>query len=282
MRIFIMKSTFIYAIIIAILIVAFVYLVLWTIKLCTNNVDKNRVVQEEKIKKKKEKMVKEAKVLAPEAKYYWYNLEDAANCESEIEKSALYNYFADANDCVMDLITEMYDCGLVRTEELTSLSYGVGLFEEDKPEEKSEDKEIPTVDFEDKEEDSDADTEVLTSDMVDTEVDDTEGADTQTITYNSEDREERAINQKNALVDDKDAEVYKPDLDSDEYAGLTEADKARRVVIKTAIYSKWVGYVKDLYKIVEIEAPEEIKLDINKEMMHYGYNDIEVLLHSPE
>ena len=182
----------------------------------------------------------------------------------------------------MDLITEMYDCGLVRTEELTSLSYGVGLFEEDKPEEKSEDKEIPTVDFEDKEEDSDADTEVLTSDMVDTEVDDTEGADTQTITYNSEDREERAINQKNALVDDKDAEVYKPDLDSDEYAGLTEADKARRVVIKTAIYSKWVGYVKDLYKIVEIEAPEEIKLDINKEMMHYGYNDIEVLLHSPE
>ena len=279
MRIFIMKSTLIYAIVIAILIVAFVYLVLWTIKICTNNVDKKRVVQEEKIKKKKEKMVKEAKVLAPEAKYYWYNLEDAANCESEIEKSALYNYFANANDCVMDLITEMYDCGLVRTEELTSLSYGVGLFEEEKSEEVAEDKEIPTVDFEEAEEDSDAGTEVLTSDMSAAEVDD---IDNQAITYNSEDREERAINQKNALVDDKDAEVYKPDLDSDEYAGLTEADKARRVVIKTAIYDRWVGYVKDLYKIVELDAPEEIKLEINREMMHYGYNDIEVLLHSPE
>lgn len=279
MRIFIMTSTLIYAIVIAILIVAFVYLVLWTIKICTNNVDKKRVVQEEKIKKKKEKMVKEAKVLAPEAKYYWYNLEDAANCESEIEKSALYNYFANANDCVMDLITEMYDCGLVRTEELTSLSYGVGLFEEEKSEEVAEDKEIPTVDFEEAEEDSDADTEVLTSDMSAAEVDD---IDNQAITYNSEDREERAINQKNALVDDKDAEVYKPDLDSDEYAGLTEADKARRVVIKTAIYDRWVGYVKDLYKIVELDAPEEIKLEINREMMHYGYNDIEVLLHSPE
>ncbi len=279
MRIFIMTSTLIYAIVIAILIVAFVYLVLWTIKICTNNVDKKRVVQEEKIKKKKEKMVKEAKVLAPEAKYYWYNLEDAANCESEIEKSALYNYFANANDCVMDLITEMYDCGLVRTEELTSLSYGVGLFEEEKSEEVAEDKEIPTVDFEEAEEDSDAGTEVLTSDMSAAEVDD---IDNQAITYNSEDREERAINQKNALVDDKDAEVYKPDLDSDEYAGLTEADKARRVVIKTAIYDRWVGYVKDLYKIVELDAPEEIKLEINREMMHYGYNDIEVLLHSPE
>ena len=35
------------------------------------------------------------------------------------------HYFNDADDVIIDLVTEMYDCGFVRTEELQRIAYGI-------------------------------------------------------------------------------------------------------------------------------------------------------------
>ena len=35
------------------------------------------------------------------------------------------HYFNDPNEVILDLITEMYDCGFVRTEELQRIAYGI-------------------------------------------------------------------------------------------------------------------------------------------------------------
>jgi hypothetical protein len=35
------------------------------------------------------------------------------------------HYFNEADEVILDLITEMYDCGFVRTEELQRIAYGI-------------------------------------------------------------------------------------------------------------------------------------------------------------
>ena len=59
------------------------------------------------------------------AKYYWYNTQDI---EGLVRKEDMYfkcHYFDDANEVVLDLITEMYDCAYVRTEQLQRIAYGI-------------------------------------------------------------------------------------------------------------------------------------------------------------
>ena len=42
----------------------------------------------------------------------------------EIMKIRYQHYFNKLDECIRDLVIEMYDCGLVRTEELYSIAYG--------------------------------------------------------------------------------------------------------------------------------------------------------------
>lgn len=57
------------------------------------------------------------------SKGYWINRDDI---EEGSEKPSLryYHYFDNIDECIHDLITEMYDCGFVRTEEIFVTAYG--------------------------------------------------------------------------------------------------------------------------------------------------------------
>ena len=59
------------------------------------------------------------------ADFYWYNKMDVA--EKPIYKTAdmYYHRFNIAKDVIEDLLVEMYDCALVRTEEIKYIAYGI-------------------------------------------------------------------------------------------------------------------------------------------------------------
>jgi hypothetical protein len=83
-----------------------------------------------KKKKKKKKKEVEAPVFEPvedgkTPRYFWYNQQDV---EGLARKEDLYfksHYFNHPEEVILDLITEMYDCGFVRTEELQRIAYGI-------------------------------------------------------------------------------------------------------------------------------------------------------------
>lgn len=54
---------------------------------------------------------------------YWYNKQDVEN-EEDLVRYQYQHSFSNWEDCVHDLIIEMYDCGLVKTEELYTIAYG--------------------------------------------------------------------------------------------------------------------------------------------------------------
>ena len=59
------------------------------------------------------------------AKYFWYNTQDVEGLARKEDMYFKCHYFNDADDIILDLITEMYDCGFVRTEELQRIAYGI-------------------------------------------------------------------------------------------------------------------------------------------------------------
>ena len=89
--------------------------------------------ESEKTDKKKKKLGRgKEKPAAPapgapvkNAKYFWYNKQDVEGLARKEDMYFKCHYFNDADDIVLDLITEMYDCGFVRTEELQRIAYGI-------------------------------------------------------------------------------------------------------------------------------------------------------------
>ena len=57
--------------------------------------------------------------------FYWYNKMDVAEKPSYKTKEMYYHYFNLPKDCIEDLLVEMYDCALVRTEEIRYIAYGI-------------------------------------------------------------------------------------------------------------------------------------------------------------
>lgn len=57
--------------------------------------------------------------------FYWYNKMDVAEKPSYKTAEMYYHYFNIAKDCIEDLLIEMYDCALVRTEEIKYIAYGI-------------------------------------------------------------------------------------------------------------------------------------------------------------
>ena len=52
--------------------------------------------------------------------------------------------------------------------------------------------------------------------------------------------------------------------------------------IRNQVYSKWLRYVDELYDLVYIHSDEDTQNKIRKALTDYGYNDVDVLLESPE
>ena len=63
--------------------------------------------------------------VASDDDFYWYNKEDAADRPAHRPIEAYYHHFNIADDCIEDLLVEMYDCALVRTEEIRYIAYGI-------------------------------------------------------------------------------------------------------------------------------------------------------------
>ena len=81
---------------------------------------------------KKRKSKKKGKNAAPVAaapvrtsKYYWYNTQDVDGLTRKEDMYFRCHYFDNGDDIILDLITEMYDCAFVRTEELQRIAYGI-------------------------------------------------------------------------------------------------------------------------------------------------------------
>ena len=103
------------------LFIAFVYLVIWTIKVFN-------VALNEKRKKRIEAKMESIRLRTiGVAKNYWYNKQDVEDRPENRSVESYYHYFNEAKDCIKDLIIEMYDCGLVRTEMLEAIAYSGGM-----------------------------------------------------------------------------------------------------------------------------------------------------------
>ncbi len=101
--------------------VVLVYLIIWTckfiIKRLTKQQEKHSVVIREK-----QKSIRQRTIAC--AKNYWYNIREVEDCPQDMPVERLYHYFETEQECIKALIIEMYDCALVRTEELERIAYG--------------------------------------------------------------------------------------------------------------------------------------------------------------
>ena len=57
--------------------------------------------------------------------FYWYNKMDVKERPSYKSEEMYYHHFNIAKDCIEELLMEMYDCALVRTEEIKYIAYGI-------------------------------------------------------------------------------------------------------------------------------------------------------------
>lgn len=113
-------------IVIAFLALFFVYMVVWTLKLYFHTKRQNKVkrIQELRAKGREEKQQP-----VDDTKDYWYNKREVELCKEDEDVTKYYNFFDSVEDGFHGLLLEMYDCGIVRTDELEQLSYGKNRFQ---------------------------------------------------------------------------------------------------------------------------------------------------------
>lgn len=58
-----------------------------------------------------------------QSKGYWINKDDIDD-GADAPSLRYYHYFDSIDECIHDLVVEMYDCGLVRTEDIFVAAYG--------------------------------------------------------------------------------------------------------------------------------------------------------------
>lgn len=299
-------------IVIGILIIFFIYMVVWSVKFYfhTQRQKKVKRIQELRAKGKEEQKP------IDDTKDYWYNKREVEACKEGEDPQRYYNFFTAVEDGVHGLLLEMYDCGIVRTDELEQVSYGksrlhdVDLsflkevdieehFGEDKPTENTNaDETDDVIDAnKPKEEVTQLDDVIQVEGMTDhffkkskpdivtaakelksddpgiTDIRGTlsEGVENIIAAVESEKQEEAQKNEPIIVKEEKSVE---------------EARKAREMTgnaeIRNKVYSKWTGYVEELWDLVVIHASDDTKQKLRKALMDYGYNDVDVLLQSPE
>lgn len=271
-------------IIFGILILFFIYLVIWTLKLYFFNQRQKKVKRVQELRAKGSETKKRT---MDTTKDYWYNLREIEDCKEDEDIERYYHYFNSVDEAVQELLLEMYDCGIVRTDELEETAYGKSeihntdlSFLEDLEREVGESEFIVQLEeglsdfFKPKKKDVVDAAKNLKSD--DPGIMDIHGTLSEGV--------EEVI----AAVDvekKEDAKKEEPILPKKEKS-VEEARKAREMTanaeVRKKIYEKWVGYVSELYEVIKMKAEEETGKKIKKALMDYGYNDVDVLLESPE
>ena len=278
-------------IIFGILVIFLIYMIVWTLKLHFFGKRQKKVRRIQELRAKGNEIKKRT---IDCTKDYWYNLREVEDCKEGEDFEKYYHYFIGVDEGVHELLLEMYDCGIVRTDELEEIAYGKNHFHnvdlsfleelerEMNEEESEEDTETPIIQVEGVMDDFFA---MPKNDVVNAAKNlgknDPGIVD---ITGTLSDGVENVI----AAVDaEKEAEreASEPILPKQEKS-VEEARKARAMTanadLRNKIYEKWVGYVFELYEKVNINANEDTKHKIRKALMDYGYNDVDVLLEDPE
>lgn len=280
-------------IIFAILAIFFIYMVVWTCKLHFFTKRQKKVKRIKELRAKGNEIKKRT---IDCTKDYWYNLREVEDCREDEDFEKYYHYFIGVDQGVQELLLEMYDCGIVRTDEIEEIAYGKNHFRNvDLSFLEELEKEIIT---EDSQEDTSLDDDII---QVEGIMGDFFGAKNTGIVSAAKDLKKddpgimdirgtlsEGVEKVIAAVD---AEKQAAEEDDEpfikkEEKSVEEARKAREMTanadIRNKVYEKWVGYVFELYELININANEDTKHKIRKALMDYGYNDVDVLLESPE
>lgn len=271
-----------------ILIVFFVYMVIWSLRLISHTKRKekmNRIQElrekqnkkENKDKKDKQPDVEATGQTAPveDARDYWVNMEELRQAKNERERSRCYHYFDRIEECVHGLLLEIYDCGLVRVDELEKIAYGedhlknVDLSFLNRLDEEEE----QMVKAMQEQQVMEAAKNLSQTDLGITDIHGTLSEGVEKVL--------QAVEEEKKLEEKKHEPIVKKQEASVEQA---RRDRKRTLnqEIRNRIFMKWDGYVTDLYQKIEIKASEETKHKVKKALLEYGYNDVDVLLKSPD
>lgn len=285
-------------IVFGILAVFLIYLVIWSFKLHFFNKRQKKVKRIQELRAKGNEIKKRT---IDCTKDYWYNLREVEDCKEGEDFEKYYHYFIGVDQGVQELLIEMYDCGIVRTDELEEIAYGKNRFrnvdlsfleelenemmrdeETDLSDEEEMDEEIIQVEgimggFFGQEQEK---TDIVTASKQ-LKKDDPGIMDLQGTLSEGVENVIAAVDAEKKAEEEEDEPFIKKEEKS-----IEEARRARQMTanaeVRNKIYEKWVGYVFELYEVININANEDTKHRIRKALMDYGYNDVDVLLESPE
>ena len=108
-------------IVLAVLLVFLIYMIVWSFQLRVYN---KRAKKVKRIKELRAKGNESKKRTIDCTKDYWYNLREVEDCDKDEDFEKYYHYFIGVDQGVHDLLLEMYDCGIVRIDELEEIAYG--------------------------------------------------------------------------------------------------------------------------------------------------------------
>ena len=108
-------------IVLAVLLVFLIYMIVWSFQLRVYN---KRAKKVKRIKELRAKGNEIKKRTIDCTKDYWYNLREVEDCDKDEDFEKYYHYFIGVDQGVHDLLLEMYDCGIVRIDELEEIAYG--------------------------------------------------------------------------------------------------------------------------------------------------------------
>lgn len=290
-------------IIFALLAIFFIYMIIWTFKLHFFTKRQKKVKRIKELRAKGNEIKKRT---IDCTKDYWYNLRELEDCKEDEDFEKYYHYFIGVDQGVQELLMEMYDCGIVRTDELEEIAYGKNHFRNvDLSFLEELEREMMTEDSEEEDTQEASVNEGVSLDdgiiQVEGILGDFFGAKNNDIVSAAKklDKDDPGIMDIKGTLSEGvesviaavDAEKQAKEEEDEPFIKKTEksVEEARRAremtanaEIRNKIYEKWVGYVFELYELVNINANEDTKHKIRKALMDYGYNDVDVLLESPE
>ncbi len=277
--------------IIALLILFLIYMIVWSVKLFTHTKHQEKLSRIQELRNKRESQKTQEEEKQPEQKVtepvtetiakedgrdYWLNRRELEQADSDRERERCYHYFDSVDECVKGLLFEIYDYGLVRIDELEKIAYGEDYL-------KSVD--LSFLDDLDKEDDMksveelqehqimDAAKKLSEDDLGVTDIHGTLSKGVIDVMAAVEQEKEIEEKKQEPIVVKKEKSVEKE---------RKNRERTSSQAIRNQIFMKWDGYVTKLYDMIEVNASEDTKHRVKKALVEYGYNDVDVLLKSPD
>lgn len=283
-------------IIFGLLVIFLIYMIIWTVKLHFFGKRQKKVKRIQELRAKGNEIKKRT---IDCTKDYWYNLREVEDCKEGEDFEKYYHYFIGVDQGVHELLLEMYDCGIVRTDELEEIAYGKNHFRNvDLSFLEELEREMQAGEQEEESIEEPAEEPIIQVEGVSDNFFAMPKNDVVSAAKNLSKNDPGIVDITGTLSDgvenviaaveaEKEAEreAEEPILPKTEKS-VEEAQRARAMTanadVRNKIYEKWVGYVFELYEKVSINANEDTKHKIRKALMDYGYNDVDVLLEDPQ